>query len=207
MTASNDPIADGQAAWQRIKANERTNFMKKNDFTYQPQFKLTFLGNCAPAISNLDSAIQRRFLIIPFNHKPIEPDLRLDEMLAKEWPGILRWMINGAVDWHANGLIVPKAISEATTEYFDSQDVFGQWLAEACDVDPANDLLMEKSKLLFESWSAFAKAQGVPPGDQRQLNMNLRARSIETKQIKALGTSGCRGIRLKIPSHWQDDRS
>jgi putative DNA primase/helicase len=183
------------------------HFMRKNSFTYQPQFKLTFLGNCAPAISNLDSAIQRRFLIIPFNCKPAEPDLRLDEMLAKEWPGILRWMILGAVDWHANGLIVPKAISEATTEYFDSQDAMGQWLSEACDVDPRNELLMEKSKLLFESWSTFAKAQGVPPGDQRQLNTNLRARSIETKQIKALGTSGCRGIRLKIQSHWQDDRS
>jgi hypothetical protein len=26
MTASNDPIADGQAAWQRIKANERTSW-------------------------------------------------------------------------------------------------------------------------------------------------------------------------------------
>jgi len=183
------------------------HFMRQNDFTYQPQFKLTFIGNCAPAISNLDSAIQRRFLIIPFNSKPAEPDLRLDEMLAKEWLGILRWMIHGAVDWHANGLIVPKAISEATTEYFDSQDVVGQWLNEACDVDPRNELLMEKSKLLFESWTTFAKAQGVAPGDQRQLNANLRNRSIETKQIKALGTKGCRGIRLKYTSHWQDDRS
>jgi putative DNA primase/helicase len=180
------------------------HFMRQNDFDYYPQFKLTFLGNCAPAIANLDGAIRRRFLIIPFNSKPPEPDLRLDEVLAQEWPGILRWMINGAVDWHANGLIVPKAISEATTEYFDSQDVVGQWLDESCDVDPRNDLLMEKSKLLFESWSVFAKAQGVAPGDQRQLNTNLRARSIETKQIKALGTKGCRGIRLKIQPHWQD---
>ena len=79
----------------------------------------------------------------------------------------------------------------------------GQWTAETCDIDPGNELLIEKSKLLFESWSAFAKAQGVPPGDQRQLNTNLRAH-IETKQIKALGTSGCRGIRLKIQSHWSD---
>jgi len=183
-------------------------YMRENTFTYQPQFKLTFLGNCAPAISNLDFAIQRRFLIIPFNHKPAEPDLRLDEILKEESAGILRWMINGAVDWYRRGLIVPKAISEATTEYFDSQDVMGQWLNEDCDVDPRNDLLMEKSKLLFASWSAFAKAQGVPPGNQRQINANLRNRSIETKQIKALGTKGCRGIRLKYQTqNWQGDRS
>jgi putative DNA primase/helicase len=175
-------------------------FMRENTFTYQPQFKLTFLGNCAPAIFNLDSAIQRRFLMLPFNSKPAEPDLRLDELLAQEWPGILRWMIHGAVDWYANGLVVPKAISEATTEYFDSQDVIGQWLGEACDVDPRNKLLMEKSRLLFESWSTFAKAQGVPPGDQRQFNANLRARSIETKQIKALGTKGCMGRPAESPN-------
>jgi hypothetical protein len=27
----------------------------------------------------------------------------LEEALVDEWPGILRWMINGAVDWYANG--------------------------------------------------------------------------------------------------------
>jgi hypothetical protein len=60
----------------------------------------------------------------------------------------------------------------------------GQWTAETCDIDPGNELLIEKSKLLFESWSAFAKAQGVPPGDQRQLNTNLRARTSRPNRSK-----------------------
>jgi putative DNA primase/helicase len=179
-------------------------YMYQGSFDYQPQFKLMIIGNHAPSIANLDAAIQRRFLIVPFNNKPAEPDLHLDEILAQEWPGILRWMIVGAVDWYNHGLIVPKTVSEATTQYFDEQDLLGRWMAECCDADPMNEHLMEKSRLLFESWSAFATAQGEKIGTQAALNASLRARGFETKQIKALGTSGCRGIRLKSTSHWQE---
>lgn len=183
-------------------------YMRENSFDYRPQFKLTLLGNHAPAISNLDTAIQRRFLVVPFNCKPGEPDLRLEEVLAKEWPGILRWMIKGAVDWYEHGLIVPKAIGEATTRYFDEQDIFKQWMEEACEVDPRNEHLMEKSTDLFASWSLFAKAHGEMPGTQTTFNENLRFRGFEPKQIKVLGTKGCRGIRLKYQTqNWQGDRS
>ncbi|MEH2547145.1 putative DNA primase/helicase [Bradyrhizobium sp. AZCC 2262] len=177
----------------------------ENSFDFRPKFKLTFLGNHAPAITNLETAIQRRFLVVPFNHKPVEPDLRLDDILAREWPGILRWMIKGAVDWYEHGLMVPKAISEATTQYFDEQDVFRQWLEEACEVDPKNEHLMEKSVDLFGSWSLFAKAHGEVAGTQATFNENLRFRGFEVKAIKALGTKGCRRIRLKIQPHWSDE--
>jgi putative DNA primase/helicase len=52
-------------------------YMRENSFDYYPQFKLTFLGNHAPAIASLDSAIKRRFLVVPFTHKPEEPDPHL----------------------------------------------------------------------------------------------------------------------------------
>jgi putative DNA primase/helicase len=179
-------------------------YMRENSFDFRPRFKLTFLGNHAPSISNLDTAIQRRFLVLPFAHKPAEPDLHLDETLAQEAPGILRWMLQGAVDWYTHGLIVPKAVSEATTRYFDEQDIFGQWLEESCEVNPKNEYLVEKSADLFASWALFAKSHGEMPGTQATFNENLRFRGFEPKQIKALGTKGCRGIRLKVSQHWQD---
>src|SRR5260370_33242560 len=92
-------------------------------------------------------------------HNAAEPDLRFDEMLAQEMPGILRWMINGSVDWYSNGqgLILPKAITEATTRYFDEQNIFGQWLEECCRAEPDNPSLFEKTAGLFQSWSQFAQ--------------------------------------------------
>jgi putative DNA primase/helicase len=179
-------------------------YMRQDSFDYKPQFKLTFLGNHAPALSNLDTAIQRRFLVLPFMHKPETPDLRLNEMFAQEMPGILRWMLNGAVDWYTHGLVVPKAVTEATTRYFDEQNVFGQWLEECCVVDPKIISLIEKTVDLFANWALFAKSHGEVPGTQATFNDKLRSAGFDPKQIKAFGTSGCRGIRLKVSQHWQD---
>ena len=44
-------------------------------------------------------------------------------------------MIDGCLDWQANGLIRPASVSAATDEYFEEQDLFGQWLEEECDVE------------------------------------------------------------------------
>ena len=52
-----------------------------------------------------------------------------------------------------------------------------------------------------------AKAHGEMPGTQRMFNDKLRSQGFNPDQIKALGTKGCRGIRLKPTSHWQEDRS
>jgi putative DNA primase/helicase len=171
-------------------------FMRQNSFDFRPQFKLTFFGNHAPLIRNLDTAIQRRFVIVPFNHVPAEKDLRLEEILQKEWPGILRWMINGARAWYEKGLIIPKAVTEATTRYFDEQNIFGQWLEECCEVDHKRQIY-EKTVDLFASWAAFAKNHGEEPGNQRTFIERLHHAGFEKKQIKAIQTSGCWGIRLK----------
>jgi putative DNA primase/helicase len=180
-------------------------FMRENSFEFRPKFKLTFLGNHAPSISNLDTALARRFLVLPFMHKPAVPDLHLDETLAQEAPGILRWMLQGAVDWYTHGLIVPKAVTAATTRYFDEQDILGQWLQEACEVDLKNEYLIAKSADLFASWSTFAKSHGEMPGTPATFNENLRFRGFEREQIKALNTKGYRHIRLKLRQSWQQE--
>jgi putative DNA primase/helicase len=109
-----------------------------------------------------------------------------------------------AVDWFTHGLILPKAVTEATTEYFDNQDVIAQWMEECCDVDQKNPHLMEKTMALFTSWSSFAQAHGEMIGTTAMFKDNLAKRGIKSEQIKALRTKGCRGIRLKYTSSWQD---
>jgi putative DNA primase/helicase len=169
-------------------------FMHKDSFTYMPKFKLTFLGNHAPSISNLDHAIQRRFVVVPFNCKPKEPDTRLAELLEQEFPGILRWAINGAVEWYTKGgLAIPKAVKDATTRYFDEQNIFRQWLEECCFVGQG----VEKTVELFDSWATFAKSHGEEPGNQRSFNERLRFAGFEPKQIRDLKTKGVMGIQLK----------
>src|SRR5262249_19925405 len=139
-------------------------FMRQDFFTYEPQFKLTIIGNHRPNLRNIDDAIRRRFNLVPFEYTPPVPDMDLKDKLRREWPGILRWMINGCVDWQRNRLTPAPAITTATKEYFAEQDVFMQWLNECCDFEPGNDFKTELATPLFQSWAAYARDAGEEPG-------------------------------------------
>ena len=113
-------------------------FMRRDFFTYKPQFKLTIVGNHKPVLRNVDEAARRRFNIVPFEYMPASPDLALEERLKAEWPAILGWMIEGCADWHKNGLLRPERVAAATAAYFGEQDIFGHWLEDECIAEPGN---------------------------------------------------------------------
>lgn len=114
-------------------------FMRQDFFTFRPVFKLLFAGNHKPTLRIVDEASRRRFNIFPFTRQPSNPDPHLEIRLKAEWPGILRWLIDGALDWQRHGLIHPAVVTDETAEYFDSQDSFGQCLEDRCVWKP-NDL-------------------------------------------------------------------
>ena len=158
-------------AWAEAKLKSLTGgdpikarFMRQDFFTYQPQFKLTVAGNHKPTLRNVDAAMKRRINIVPFEHTPVEPDRQLEEKLKAEWPMILRWAIDGCIDWQKHGLIRPVSITAATGNYFEAQNIFKQWLEEECVYEPKNTYRTAKARELFASWTAYAKAAGVPAG-------------------------------------------
>ena len=189
-------------AWAEARIKQLTGgdpisarFMRQDFFTFTPQFKLTIIGNHKPVLHNVDDAARRRFNIIPFLRKPAVPDRELESKLKQEWPAILRWMIDGSLDWQKNGLVQPESIIAATNSYFDEQDLFGQWLADKCDVDPERTDMWDRSADLFASWSAYAAISGEKPGTARSFADSLRSRGCLLK--RTADARGFRGIRLK----------
>jgi len=163
--------------------------MRQDFFEYEPQYKLTISGNHKPRLNNVDGAMRRRINLIPFVHKPKSPDLDLRTKLKAEWPGILRWGIDGCLDWQKNRLTRPKSITEATNEYFSSQDVLSQWIDEECDADPGNDWKRATSAELFTSRSAYAKRAGEAVQSRK-----VFADALEKKGfVRRTGTGGVRG--------------
>ena len=65
-------------------------FMRQDFFEFIPQFKLTIIGNHKPVLRNVDEAARRRFLIVPFERKPIKPDRELERKLMMAAGGILQ---------------------------------------------------------------------------------------------------------------------
>jgi len=197
-------------AWAEAKIKQMTGgdpitarFMRQDFFTFRPAFKLTIVGNHKPILRNVDDAMRRRFNIVPFTRKPVSPDRQLEERLRAEWPGILRWMIDGCLDWQANGLVRPASVIDATRDYFSDQDLFGQWLEQECDAEPGNPYKTETSAALFSSWRQYAERAGERAGNQKAFAENMMRRGFENFRTKV--SRGFKGIRLKVDPTYERD--
>lgn len=185
-------------AWAEARIKQLTGgdviqarFMRQDFFSFRPAFKLMIFGNHKPVLHNVDDAARRRFNIIPFDYRPAKPDPDLGEKLAAEAPAILRWMIEGCLDWQANGLVRPASVRLATEGYFSDQDMFGQWLDDECDADPGNTHKWEPSAVLFKSWRAYAESAGETAGSSKAFAEHMRRRGFDTHK----GAKGVRQIR------------
>ena len=100
---------------------------------------------------------------------PAKPDTSLKDPLKTEWPGILRWMINGCLAWQASGLTPPPDVKAAVNDYFARQDATARWLDECCDLYPTAST---QPRDLLASYNAWAG-----PGLQRAPCARAGARS------------------------------
>ncbi len=117
--------------------------------------------------------------MLPFVHKPPEPDHLLEEKLKEEAPRILAWMLRGCLDWQKQGLGRAETVAVATDEYFEDQDVFGAWLEERCEVGPRQ---FEVPAALFRDWAYFCKAAGEDPGTMVSLSSRLKKAGFRPKR-------------------------
>lgn len=180
----------------------RARFMRQDEFQFTPQFQLVIVGNHKPRIQSVDDAMRRRLCIVNFNHQPAERNPLLREQLRAEWPAILRWMVDGCLDWQASGLVRPKVVDDATAEYFAEQDTFRMWIEECCELGPR---FLAGATELFRSWQEFAKAAGEDPGSQKSFGAEI-VRADFRRDRDAAGRTVWRGLRLKTGPATSDPR-
>lgn len=188
-------------AWAEARIKQMTGgdtisarFMRQDFFSFKPAFKLCVIGNHKPVLQNVDDAARRRFNIVPFIRKPAKPDRELEAKLLNEAPAILRWMVDGCLDWQANGLVRPSSITEATEAYFSEQDLFAQWLEDTCRVERDNTHLFERTVDLFASWRVYAENAGESPLGGKAFAERMRRNGFHQKR-KAT-ERGFTGVKL-----------
>ena len=118
--------------------------------------------------------MRRRIHIVPFTFRPPAPDLRLTEKLVAEYPAILRWMLDGCALWQTEGLEPPEAVLLRTQEYFEGEDMVGQWLegcTKAGGYMPSADA--------YRSWQVWCGSHGERSGTQREFAKSLRPYTVE----------------------------
>jgi putative DNA primase/helicase len=144
------------AHWNQSRLMEITggdmltaNPMRGNPITFPVVGKLMVLGNNKPKFESHNAAASQRLLLVEFRMQFVDPngappsadlpperiavrDNGLAAKLRKEWPAILRWMIDGCFYWQRNGLKPPPQVRADSTESIQADDLFAEWRSEFC---------------------------------------------------------------------------
>jgi putative DNA primase/helicase len=169
-------------------------YMRGEWFDFRPTHKLILVGNCKPSLTNVDEAIRRRFLLVPFTVQipPAERDPQLAAKLEPEWPAIIRWMVDGTLKWRETGLMIPKTVRDATDEYLADQDAIAQWLRECVETYP--DAFVKTAEL-FASWRTWAERRNLAAGTVTAFAESLTDKGCQKKNMTY--GRGFKGIMLK----------
>ncbi|MHB2025092.1 MAG: phage/plasmid primase, P4 family [Elusimicrobiota bacterium] len=192
---------DNGRRWAEAKIKSLTGgdkisarFMRQDFFEYTPQFKLLIAGNHKPSIRDVDEAMRRRLHLVPFTVTiaPERRDKMLAERLLAERNGILRWALDGCLEWQRIGLQPPPAVVDATEQYFEAEDILARWIEDLCAVN-ANAVCSTEE--LYQSWKAWAEKAGEYVTPLKKFAEDLAQRGFQRRNDGR--RRGFRGIALR----------
>lgn len=155
----------------------------EKEFSYTPAFKLWLACNHKPSIKGTDEGIWRRLRLIPFEARfdgiahPKDP--KLLEKLKDEAPGILAWLIRGALAWRKQGLNPPKAVLAATGDYRAESDALGTFFEECCEAHPNDTNFRIRASALFEAYQKWSKAREERPLSATAFGLRVKERGFQ----------------------------
>jgi len=143
---------------------------------FNPTHKLQIFTNDEPRIRGHEAAMWRRILFLkyPYNygsadavahgeaHRLEDPNLK--HILEAEATGIFRWLVEGAKEWYASGLMPPESILTETRNYRRRQDLIGLFFAERTMPDPDSKLpLIGTADSLYLAYRGWCTSNGQQP--------------------------------------------
>jgi len=130
-----------------------------------------------------DHGIWRRIKLIPFNvifgedscSEGPTKDPKLLLKLRQEFPGVLRWAVDGCLLWQNEGLGASETVSTATLSYQDAMGKLGGFIADRCVTSPD---LKVTAKTLYAAYKSWCEENGEKAESQRTVGMRLGERAI-----------------------------
>jgi len=169
----------------------RASYKCRDHYTITPHFKVWFATNDRPKLDATDDAMWDRPKLIPFDVKfrdqPNEIKNIADMLLAQEASGILNWMIQGHVEWKAQGLNHPDEVKYAVQEWRGDEDYLGRWLGEVTQPTTNQHEYVTKAELfqMFSAWTVASK-EGESTSD-KQFSRMMKRKGFVDKVVKVNG--------------------
>ena len=153
-------------------------FLYGAHFEFTPQFKLLLVTNHRPKVDGDDDAIWRRLRLVPFEQSfEGREDRELVAKLEAELPGILAWAVAGCLEWQRDGLGSAGAVTRATAEYRQDEDVLGSFLADRCELSGE-----VATRELRDAYESYCEELGEKPLPANTLGRRLGRRGIRREQ-------------------------
>lgn len=170
--------------------------LHKNPFEFVFGGILLSVGNGLPASSTGASpAFMERLKLIPFpNAVPIERrNLRLEQELRDELPGILNWALAGVEIYREQGMKVPASVAATVASYREALDTVQSFITEECD---EGESYWESAASLHQAYAQWAKDNGLPALGYRVFASRLVEKGFAKQRQRSIRGHG--GIRIKV---------
>lgn len=106
-------------------------------FRFSPEFTLWLNTNYLPAITDDTVFLSNRIWVIEFNEHFDEDtrDMNLKELFTSDEnrPTVLKWLLDGAIDYARQGLNPPDCVRKATANYRRLHDRIGSFIEDCCE--------------------------------------------------------------------------
>jgi len=158
--------------------------------------------NHLPIIKGDDKGIWRKIVVLPFQRDftvdaTLEKDIHRKEKLRGEASGILRWCVEGALEYQRKGLEIPESIQRASDEYKNEMDLLSDWLFSCCE---ESDKCAASNSDLWASWQHYARMEGMLHLVSSANSLSRRISNRGFKRVKnshGISGRGFYGIKLK----------
>ena len=151
-------IAFNAALVKRMTGNDTLNarFLHENSFDFKPVFKIFINTNYLPNVTDMTLFESGRLKIIPFKRhfEEHEQDKGLKALFSQEenLSGIFNWCIEGLKHYREQGLIPPKAVEEATSEYRKDSDRIAQFIEAWLEEDERAEVRTSAAYRIYRQW-------------------------------------------------------
>ena len=142
-------------------------FLHKEFFEFQATAVPFIITNYLPVVDGGDSAMKRRLCVIGFDTVVEKPDLQLSDKLLAEKSGILNLILDGLVDYTANGLAIPTSVLERTEAFVERSNLLKGFFDDTFEYGEADGKPLSAS-LVYSFYTTWCKNNGYKP-----MSMNM----------------------------------
>ena len=151
-------------------------FMNQNFFDFKPTHTLFMAVNHLPEVKSGGDGFWRRLRKIDFRktipvHKRKENFAQL--LIAEEGPGILQWMVEGAVRVTNQGFSEPESVKLSTQVYRHEEDHMAKFIDERTIVVENGSVT---KTMLFNAYRDWCAENGEKAMSQNSFAREIRAR-------------------------------